>query len=78
METINFMYWAYNYEGSMKDILIDCFGSHLGEHFYSKFNGFYEAQGASRAPFSLFMELTDDNKKALLNWVNKNYSYTKI
>lgn len=67
--TINFMYWLHNHK-NIEQALLDCFGSHLGKHFYSKLE-----DGLVNSMIKLFMNMSEDNQEKLIEWADKNYSY---
>ena len=67
--TINFLYWLHNHS-NIEQVLIECFGGHLGGHFYSKIEN-----GRAENMLRLVMNMSDDHKETLIEWVDKNYSY---
>ena len=67
--TINFLYWLHNHR-NIEQVLIECFGGHLGGHFYSKLDN-----GRAESVLSLVMNMSEDNQEKLIEWVDKNYNY---
>jgi len=72
MNTDNFLKWVYNYP-NMKETLKDCFGEHMGDHFYQKFDGYYEKHGAIEAPVRLVLGMSDKYRKKLYAWIENNF-----
>lgn len=73
--TINFMYWVHNQLHVTQEWCIEVWGSRLGNHFYSKWNGTPRQFRSSTDKMLMWFifELSDDNKETLLTWVEKNY-----
>ena len=67
--TINFLYWLHNHT-NIEQVLIECFGGHLGGHFYSKLDN-----GRADSVLRMVMNMSDDHKETLIEWVDKNYNY---
>lgn len=78
--TIKFMFWCANrnvpmFEEERKQWFIDVFGNNLGSHLFSKWEGSSRSFSTSTNKMLswFFFELSNDNKKKLINWVDKNY-----
>ena len=73
--TINFAYFTMNFQ---HDFIKKCWSddSLLSDHLQSKFNSKAENGVINAGGFmSFYMELTDENKKKLNEWVMANYNY---
>lgn len=72
MNTINFMFFAYNQVSSEKirQIANDCL--YMTDHFVNKFENSRGENGTQKF-FNWFMLLDNDNKKAVVNWIETNY-----
>ena len=68
-KTINFMYWLYNHV-NLTAGLVETFGTSLGNHFAAKLK-----DGGVASVLGMMMEMSDDNKEAFLEWIDKNYNY---
>lgn len=73
MNTINFMFFAYNQVSSKKieQIANECL--YMTEHFVSKFNNAKGDNGTQKF-LNWFMQLDNENKKAVVNWIETNYN----
>jgi hypothetical protein len=74
---INFLYFTQNYPANW---LYECFtpkGKSVCNHLQNKFNDLYQRHGSNAVVIRFMMELTDDNKKLMLNWITKNYNHKK-
>ncbi len=70
---IKWQYWLYNH-GPAKQVLVEVFGEHLGNHFNSKFEYFADKyQHTALAWSKLFMEMSTGNQELLADWVCQNY-----
>lgn len=70
---IKYQYWLFNH-GDPKNILVEVFGEDLGLHFTSKLEGFFIKCGQTAFAWTkLFMEMTDHNQQALVEWVLNHY-----
>jgi len=67
--TINFLYWLHNHR-NIEQVLIECFGEHLGGHFCSKLDN-----RLVDSVLRMVMNMSDDHKETLIEWVDKNYNY---
>lgn len=74
MNTINFLYFVYNFRRSQ---LINALGNtSLKEHFLSKFDTIALRKGdGTQALLELLMQMSDDNKQIVIEWVENNYNY---
>ena len=70
--TINFMYFAHNFKGEHLTNIFKLLGNE--EHFNDKFHSMRGDSGTEKF-FRWFMELSDDNKEVVTNYVEQNYSY---
>lgn len=70
---INFMYFGHNYPSGF---ITEVWKGSLGQHFQDKFSSMYQRHGTSTF-FVWYMELSDNNKEILNNWIETNYSYKK-
>ena len=70
MNTINFMYFAHNYNTLQLDLIFKELGNY--NHFKSKFIG---AKGTSETEkfFNWFMMLSIDNMLLVVQWVELHY-----
>jgi hypothetical protein len=76
---INFMYFGHNYPHNFiskvwagKDCLEENDKYSLARHLEIKFNSMYEQKGTLTF-FLWFMEIDNDNKNILINYIDKNY-----
>jgi hypothetical protein len=70
--TINFMYFAYNYPPNwIYKVWRD--DTNLCNHLLAKMRG-YSGNGTENF-FKFFMELSDNNKARLCNWIEANYKH---
>ena len=71
--TIKFMYFANN--AVCKEVIntISKEALYNREHFIGKFVNASGNNGTQKF-FSWFMMLTDDNKKAVIDWIDNNYN----
>jgi hypothetical protein len=72
---INFLYFTQNYPAHW---LYDCFqsrGTSVVNHLQNKFNDLYHRYGSQPVVVRFMMELTDANKKIMLNWITENYNH---
>ena len=72
METINFMYFLYNFSQDHLDNLFEYLGNK--EHFTDKFSRSFGNNGTQKL-MNLFMALSTDNQLKFVEWVNQNYKF---
>ena len=73
-QAINFLYFCHNYPvGWVKKAFKDHYSG--AQHFMAKFSNIHRNHGAYSSVPRFMAELSDDNKKIVLNWVRKNYNY---
>lgn len=72
VNTINFMYFAYNFPPNW---MFEVWGddTNLCIHLLAKMRG-YSGSGTDNF-FRFFMELSDNNKVKLCNWIEANYKH---
>lgn len=70
MKTINFLYFAYNFSQEHLEHIFELLGNY--DHFSSKFRSMY-GEGGTHKFFNFMMELTDDNKQIIIDYIDKNY-----
>lgn len=70
METINFMYFAHNYNGTQLQSIINALGN--VQHFTSKYNSAKGTNGTEKF-LNWFMMLSIDNMLIVTNWIETNY-----
>lgn len=70
METINFMYFANNFNSGQMDAIFDALGD--ANHFKNKFVGMRGTNGTDKL-FSWFMQLSTHNQLIVVNWITNNY-----
>ena len=70
MNTINFMYFAHNYNTLQLDAIFSELGN--ASHFKSKFIGSIGNDGTQKF-FNWFMMLSIDNMLIVTNWIESNY-----
>lgn len=79
-ETINFLYYIHNFNNIEKD-LIQCFGSHLGVHFFSKVSSYMKKHNETYVSaaniINLMMNMDNDNKAMFLEYISINYKFNK-
>lgn len=76
MSTINFLYFLYNYNILELKLAFDSTG--LGNHFFDKFQGLVKRKGSGTyALLETIMEMSDDNKQKVIEWVENNYKAFK-
>jgi hypothetical protein len=68
---INFMYFGHNYPANFISKVWGI-GSTSAKHLEGKFHSMYEQKGTLTF-FSWFMELDNDNKDVLINYIHNNY-----
>ena len=71
----NFMYFAYNFTPNQ---LKNMFASTTApQHLEDKFNGLCRSTGlnGTQGIFAWFMELSQNNKELVCNYINSNYSH---
>ena len=66
------MYFAYNFGLQHLDQIFNRLGN--AEHFRAKFEGARGNNGTEMF-FNWFMELSDDNKEIVTDYINQKYSY---
>jgi len=70
MKTINFMYFAHNFNTTQLDSIIKELGN--VNHFKSKFDS-VKGNNATEKFFNWFMMLSVDNMLIVTNWIETNY-----
>jgi len=70
MNTINFMYFAHNFNNVQLELIFDALGN--VNHFKDKFNGAKGLNGTEKF-LNWFMMLSVDNMLIVTNWVETNY-----
>lgn len=66
---IKFMYFGHNYP---QGFITKVWQGSLGQHFQDKFSSMYQRWGTLTF-FRWYMELSDDNKEILNDWIEANY-----
>jgi hypothetical protein len=72
--TINFMYFANNFSQSQLQSVFD--STDCSEHLKSKFKSYSDKFNGNGTQmfFHWFMMLDNENKMAVINWIENNYS----
>ena len=74
MKTMNFMYFANNFDYVQLETIFVVLGN--AEHFKSKFNQAKGNNGTEKF-LNWFMQLSHDNMETVVNWVSENYTAFK-
>lgn len=71
--TIKFMFFGNNYP---RDFIKKAWANdtHIADHLESKFSTMYQRHGTMTF-FKWYMELSDNNRHILMNWINLNYNH---
>ena len=75
MNTLNFIYWLYNFNYPIKTTFINLYGKSLGSHFYGKLIT-YNGDNTSLTPEAMvktILGMTTDHQLKLVEWVEVNY-----
>ena len=70
MKTINFMYFAHNFDSTQLDAIMFTLGN--TNHFKSKFDSAKGTNGTEKF-LNWFMMLSKDNMLIVLGWIEANY-----
>jgi len=72
--TINFMYFAHNFGYNWISVIWSN-NTHMANHLMSKWNALNQnnSDGGTSNFFKLFMQLDDNNRNILLDWIKENY-----
>lgn len=75
MKTINFLYWMHNYGSKDLPAIFKLLGDREdNKHFENMFSQCWDrANGTALGTLRFMMSLSEDNKKIVLDWVDKNY-----
>jgi len=72
MKTVNFLYWMHNFRSDDFPKIFDMLGDQ--EHLRNKLNQrFEENNGSVLSIVRFIMDLSNDNKLKLINWVDAHY-----
>jgi len=67
-----FLFWTQNYTDPLS-VFHQVYGKVMGDHFYSKFEGYYENY-RGMAMVRLWFDMTEDYREKLERWIMQNYT----
>lgn len=74
-EIVNaWIYFTLNYPMLVKDWMIEIYGQNMGQHFYEKFDYFYEKYGTRAAFTELWASMTTEHRKTLFRFFQEKYA----
>lgn len=74
MNTINFLYFLYNFNREAVHKAFETTG--LKDHFINKWiDHSTRKRNGTHGLLETIMEMSDDNKQKVIEWVEKNYDY---
>lgn len=74
----NYFLMNFNSPGYYRDYLVEIFGAIMGSHFIGKFEYYCNEYDCTSAFVYLWADMSEGNRRKLINWVSTHYDEFKI